>query len=81
METYQDYEDFIKQDLSYLYDWVFHYNHYNETWSAIPRDMYNKYWDNYDLPGVIKSSKIETLLELLHKSKGDVDLLNEIVKP
>jgi hypothetical protein len=80
METYQDYEH-SKDDMSYLYDWVFHYNHYNNIWSAIPRDVYKQYWDKYDLPGVIRSSKIETLLELLHKSKGDIDLLNEIVKP
>jgi hypothetical protein len=65
----------------YLYDWVFHFNHYNNTWAAIPRDMYKQYWDNYNLPGIIRSSKIETLLELLHKSKGDIDLLNEMVKP
>ena len=65
----------------YLYDWVFHFNHLTNTWAAIPRDLYKQYWDNYNLPGVIRSSKIETLLELLHKSKGDIDLLNEIVKP
>jgi hypothetical protein len=80
METYQDYE-FIKEETPYLYDWMFHYNHYTNQWAAIPRDMYKQYWDKYDLPGVIRSSKIETLLELLHKSKGNIDLLNEIVKP
>jgi len=65
----------------YLYDWVFHHNPYTNQWAAISRDIYTQYWDKYDLPGVIRSSKIETLLELLHKSKGDMDLLNEIVKP
>ncbi len=80
METYQDYE-FMKNDMSYLYDWTFHYNHYTKQWAAVPRDVYNQYWDKYDLPGIIRSSKLETLLELLHKSKGDVDLLNEIVNP
>jgi hypothetical protein len=81
METYQDFEHSKDGNMSYLYDWVFHYNHYNNTWAAIPRDVYAQYWDKYDLPGVIRSSKIETLLELLHKSKGDIDLLNEMVKP
>jgi hypothetical protein len=80
METYQDYQ-FGKDDMSYLYDWVFHYNNYTNQWAAVPRSLYNEYWDKYDLPGIIRSSKIETLLELLHKTKGDVDLLNEIVKP
>jgi hypothetical protein len=81
METYQDCEHSKNDNLSYLYDWVFHFNHYNNTWAAIPRDMYKQYWDNYNLPGIIRSSKIETLLELLYKSKGDIDLLNEMVKP
>jgi len=81
METYQDYEHSKSNDQSYLYDWVLHFNPYTKLWAAVPKDLYRQYWDNYDLPGVIRSSKLETLLELLHKSKGDVDLLNEMVKP
>ena len=81
METYQDYEHSKSNDTSYLYDWVLHFNPYTNLWAAVPKDLYRQYWDKYDLPGVIRSSKIETLLELLHKSKGDIDLLNEMVKP
>lgn len=80
METYQDLElEPIKEDPSYLYNWVFHFNSYANLWAAIPRDSYTEYWDRYDHPDVLKSSKLETLLELLHKSKGDVELLNTII--
>jgi hypothetical protein len=78
METYQDYE-FMKDGMSYLYDWVFHYNHYNQVWSAVPRDKYTEYWDRHDHPDVLRSSQLATLLELLHKSRGDIDIIEEII--
>jgi len=55
----------------YLYDWVFHYNPYSNQWAAIPRDLYNQYWDDYELEGVIRSSSYNTLLEILHKTEGN----------
>jgi hypothetical protein len=77
METYQDLE--FKEDMSYLYDWVLHFNPYTNLWAAIPRNIYREYWDKHDYPNVLKSSKLETLLELLHKSKGDVDVINNMM--
>ena len=53
--------------MSKLYDWVFHYNHFTELWSAIPRDVYNRYWDNDDVKGVLKSKDINTLIEMITK--------------
>jgi hypothetical protein len=78
METYQDLE-FFKDDTSYLYDWVFHHNGYTKSWAAIPRELYTQYWDKHDHPNILKSSKLETLLELLHKSKGDTDVINKMI--
>lgn len=77
METYQDLE--FKEDMSYLYDWVLHFNPYTNLWAAVPRDVYREYWDKHDHPNVLKSSNLQTLLELLHKSKGDVEVLNNII--
>jgi hypothetical protein len=34
-------------------------------WSAIPKDVYNKYWDNDELEGVMKSKDINTLIEII----------------
>jgi hypothetical protein len=53
--------------MSRLYDWVFHYNHFTELWYAIPREMYNRYWDNDDVNGVLKSKDISTLIEIITK--------------
>jgi len=85
-EVYTDYEN-IKEfapvsELSdtedYMHDWVFHFNPYNKLWSAIPRDLYTKYWDNSQLDGVLRSKSLETLLHLLHKGKGDVNEIHKI---
>ena len=52
-----------------LYSHVFHYNPYSEIWSAIPRDLYNDYWSNANLPGVIRSKEIKTLISLVNKGE------------
>lgn len=50
-----------------LYGYVFHYNHYTELWSAIPRELYLQYWTDDGLEGIIRSKEINTLIELLTK--------------
>ena len=69
-EVYTDYEN-IKEfapvsELSdteeYMHDWVFHFNPYNKLWSAIPRDLYTKYWDNDETEGVLHAKEIDTLI-------------------
>lgn len=79
METYQDLELQPKEDASYLYDWIFHFNSYANLWAAIPRDSYTEYWDRHDHPNVLKSSKLETLIEILHKSKGDMGVIDNMI--
>lgn len=53
-----------------FHNWVFHFNVYTKQWSAIPRELYNDYWSNYELEGVIRSSKFPTLLEIIQKTEG-----------
>lgn len=53
-----------------FYNWVFHFNPYTKQWAAIPRHLYNDYWSNYELEGVIRSSKFSTLLEIIEKTDG-----------
>lgn len=77
IEVYQDLEPAYKTNMNYLEDWVFHYNIHADKWAAIPRDHYHDYWNDFSHPSIIRSSKIETLLELLHKTKGDVSNLEE----
>lgn len=54
----------------HLYDWVFHFNPYTNQWAAIPRDLYNNYWSDYKHPGIVRSNKFSTLLEILQKTGG-----------
>lgn len=50
-----------------LYEYVFHFNPYNELWSAIPRDVYQEYFNNNDVDGVLKSKEYTTLIALILK--------------
>lgn len=65
---------------NYLQDWVFHFNVYTELWAAIPRETYNKYWNEPNNLGVLKSKSFKTLQDLLHKTKGDPQLIEEVIK-
>lgn len=50
-----------------LYNYVFHYNDFTELWSAIPRELYNEYWDDSDSEGVIQSKEINVLIDLIER--------------
>lgn len=58
-------------DQSYLHDWIFHYNAYTKKWAAIPRELYNAYWSNYELDGIIRSTCLATLHEIIQKTEGE----------
>ena len=60
------------------YNFVFHYNPYSNLWSAIPRDLYDSFWSDYNTPGILRSSSIDTLLHLLRSTGGDVDEVYKI---
>lgn len=57
-----------------LYNYVFHYNHYTELWSAIPRELYLQYWTDDSLKGIKRSSDIKTLMELITKGEENVKI-------
>jgi hypothetical protein len=69
----------MSQDLSYLTDWVFHFNAHTEQWAAIPRETYSEYWNDYKNAGVLRSKNLNTLLDLLHKSKGDSTIIEILI--
>jgi hypothetical protein len=78
-ETYQDLEGYQEDPMSYLQDWIFHFNSITDQWAAIPRDAYTDYWNDYKNAGVLRSKNLNTLLELLHKSKGSTSLIDDII--
>jgi hypothetical protein len=64
----------------YLNDWVFHFNPYTEMWAAIPKDHYQDYWNDYAHADILRSTHLNTLIDLLHKSKGDVEMIHSLTK-
>lgn len=64
---------------SFMYNWIFHFNPFTETWAAIHRDDYMKYWDKLDHPRCLKSKNISDLKELLYKTKGDLEEVEKLV--
>lgn len=56
-------------EMSNLYDYLFHYNHYDKIWNAVPREQYAAYWSNRNVEGVLKSKEIKTLIEMI--TRGD----------
>jgi hypothetical protein len=83
-EVYTDHEGFgqytpQQEDIdTSVYNFVFHYNAYTGLWSAIPRDLYDQYWSDHDLPGVLRSKDVNTLLHLLRRTGGDVQEVYKI---
>jgi len=63
----------------FLFNWVFHFNPYTEKWAAIPRETYSEYWNDYKNESVLRSKDLNTLLELLHKAKGDTNVIEHII--
>jgi hypothetical protein len=78
-ETYQDVEPGYDPSDLFMYDWMFHFNPYTKQWAAIPKDLKYEYWEDYHHPQIIRSKSINTLIELLHKTKGDVEKLEKLV--
>lgn len=56
--------------MEHLHNWIFNFNPYNKKWAAIPRELYNEYWNNANAEGIIKSSSFPTLLEIVSKTEG-----------
>ena len=79
-QTYQDLESGYDSSMDYLGDWIFHYNSFNDQWAAIPRNVYNEYWSNYKHSDVLRSKHLNVLLDLLHKSKGDAGVIEDLTR-
>lgn len=63
-----------------LYDFVFHYNPYTGFWSAIHRDQYMEYWSLSMNPRIIRSRSIDTLQELITRTGGDLEKIEQLTR-
>jgi hypothetical protein len=79
-DVYTDLETNTPKDDGSLYGFVFHFNHYSGLWSAIPRDQYNQYWSDSKTDGVLRSKNMETLVEIIQKTRGDKSLLEQLTR-
>lgn len=57
-----------------LNQWLFHYNIYTHKWHAFKREDYLNYF-NGNRESSISSSKIDTLVEIIGKTSGDISKL------
>lgn len=79
-ETYQDTEPVYQDDnQSHLHNWVFHYNPNTSLWSAIPRDRYLEYWNDYSISGVFRSPRVSVLVEIIQKTNGDLNAIEYLL--
>lgn len=61
-----------------MYNYVFHYNPYTELWNAIPRELYNQYWNDAKIEGVLSSKRLDVLYSLLTEIEKDANFINTI---
>jgi hypothetical protein len=58
-----------------LYQWLFHFNPYKEIWFAFKREDYVKFFNGDTEIKTVGSKNINTLIELVEKTDGDVSKL------
>jgi len=57
-----------------LYQWFFHFNHFTEQWTAVPRDERNNYL-NGTCENCISADNINTCIEVIKlRKKGKQDV-------
>lgn len=59
-----------------LYDYLFHYNHYQGLWNAIPRAKYLDYWTNDKVEGVLKAKEVHVLIDLISRGQEFIETIN-----
>lgn len=61
-----------------MYNYVFHFNEFTNLWNAIPRDVYNEYWSDKKVKGVLSSKQIDVLIGLVNKLEKDQNFIKKL---
>ena len=61
-----------------IHGWVF--TKIGDTWIAATRDDYNYIWNDINHEHLLKSSKMETLIEIIIKCEGELDKILKFKK-
>lgn len=64
----------------YMTDWIFHFNPYTQLWNAIPRNVITSYWSDSQHKDVLRSKHLNTLLDIIHRFKGDAGMIDDVIK-
>ena len=59
--------------------WVFVYNTYTNKWMASKRDNYYDLFSNISSDKVLKSSNINTLIEIIIKTQGEKTKIKKLL--
>lgn len=83
-EVYTDLENEAKlkkeMENHNMHDWVFHKNTYSGKWEAVKREHYADLFNNHKSKHILRSSSIKTLEEIINKTDGDENKINEMLK-
>lgn len=76
MDIYTDYEKPIEMDR--LYQWWFTYNPMTQVWCACHNEYKNAVYNDHTSPNVIRSKSIDTLIELIIRTDGNIEEMNKL---
>lgn len=62
-----------------LYDWLFHYNHYTNLWTAIKRENVDKYF-NGELKTPLSSRSHSTLVDIILRTGGSDKEIKKLLR-
>lgn len=63
-----------------LNDWIFNWNCYTEQWRAVKRDDYKELFNNNNSPLVLRSSRFQTLVDLINRTDGNKEKIESLTK-
>jgi hypothetical protein len=67
--------------MNQIYSYIFWYNSYEQIWYAIPRDQYIEFFNgNRNYKGVIKSSKIDTLITIIENPNLEIQEDGDVIQ-
>ena len=62
-----------------LHNFIFHYNSITKNWEVVNRDDYHLLFSDNNNNKVLKSKSFDTLRELIIRTNGDQDKINELL--
>ena len=70
----------LRPQHDYMTDWIFHFNPYTQLWNAIPRNISTEYWSDSQHKDVLRSKHLNTLLDMIHRTKGDAGMIHDLTR-